>query len=77
MQCESTLHRLVFQESLPPLVNVGTAEGKTEFGGGGRDLLIYELKTKHFAAYIQHKADIDPDIEIETSNLKMSHFALG
>lgn len=52
VQCERTLQRLVSQESLPPLADVGTAEGQTEFQGGGRDLLIYELKTEHFPGYI-------------------------
>ncbi len=32
---ERTLQRLVSKESLPPLAEVGTAEGQTEFGGGG------------------------------------------
>lgn len=48
MQRERTLQRLVSQESLPPLADVGTAEGQAEFGGGGRALLIYELKTERF-----------------------------
>lgn len=42
---ERTLQRLVPQENIPPLADVGTAEGQAELGGGGRALLFYELKT--------------------------------
>lgn len=48
LQRERTLQRLVSQESRPPLTDVGAAKGQTEFGGG-RALLIYELKTEHFS----------------------------
>lgn len=41
-----TLQRLVPQESLPPLTDVGTAEGQVELGGGDRALLTDELKTE-------------------------------
>lgn len=47
VESERTLHRLVSQESLPPLANVGTAESQAELRGG-RALLIYELKREHF-----------------------------
>jgi len=45
---------LVPHESLPPLADVGTAEGQAEFGGGGGALLIYELKEERFLAVSYH-----------------------
>lgn len=53
VQSERTLHRLVSQESLPPMADVGTAEGQTQLGEEARALLIYELKTEHISACIQ------------------------
>lgn len=47
VQRERTLQRLVPQESVPPMADVRTAQGQTEFGGGGRALLICELKTSN------------------------------
>lgn len=57
MQCERTLQRLVSQENLPPVANVGAAEGQAKFGGG-RDLLIYELKTKTISGLSSINIDI-------------------
>lgn len=48
VQLERSLQSLVPKESLPPLAGAGTAEGQTEFGGGGRALSIYKLRSEHF-----------------------------
>lgn len=45
-QSEGTLQRLVSHQGLPPLADVGAAEGQAEFGGGGRADLIYELNIR-------------------------------
>lgn len=57
MQCERTLQRLVSQENFPPMANVGAAEGQAKFGGG-RDLLIYELKTRTISGLSSINIDI-------------------
>lgn len=57
VECTRTPQRLVSQECLSPLANVGTAEGQTELGGG-KALLIYELKGETTFNRHRHSNDL-------------------
>lgn len=60
---DRTPRRLVSQESLPPLGQVGTAERQAGLGGGGgKELLIYELNTEETLS----RPNVGPKSPIQT-----------